>query len=245
MLLCSIRVCGSSCCCKSAVHSGFCYCMLIFPVLSRHHLGHCRLLFAQFYRRCFSMKNCRSLDGWDAGYASYVHSFPFFIPSPPISKSVVPKLKDWRLQLGSVIIALNGPKEETLGQIRDFQKLFLAPGFLAYTGVLIAISLGIVFYFAPRFVFSIYLFFVMCDECLKQVWKEEYDVVYLCVQHDWRAERQRYDWIRFGDRHDGDGRQPGMCLSVVLSCYCVCVGCFRRLMWLCAPCSSSIGLCIS
>ncbi|KAJ3556229.1 hypothetical protein NP233_g12025 [Leucocoprinus birnbaumii] len=53
--------------------------------------------------------------------------------------------------LGSTIIALNGPKEESIGQIREFQKLFLAPGFLAYTGTLFAISLSIIFYFAPRY----------------------------------------------------------------------------------------------
>ncbi|KAF8649136.1 hypothetical protein AX16_005999 [Volvariella volvacea WC 439] len=53
--------------------------------------------------------------------------------------------------LGSVIIALNGPKEASVGQIREFQKLFLAPGFLAWTGVLIAASLVIIFYFARRY----------------------------------------------------------------------------------------------
>ncbi len=43
-----------------------------------------------------------------------------------------------------------GPSEDLVGQIRDFQKLFLAPGFLAYIGVLITASLVIIFYFAPR-----------------------------------------------------------------------------------------------
>lgn len=53
--------------------------------------------------------------------------------------------------IGSVVIALNGPKEESVGQIREFQKLFLSPGFIAYISVLIAASLVIVFYFAPRY----------------------------------------------------------------------------------------------
>ncbi|KAF4621214.1 hypothetical protein D9613_000094 [Agrocybe pediades] len=53
--------------------------------------------------------------------------------------------------LGSVIIALNGPKEGTIGQIKEFQKLFLAPGFLAFISVLIVSSLVIVFYFAPKY----------------------------------------------------------------------------------------------
>ena len=47
-----------------------------------------------------------------------------------------------------------GPQEETIGQITAFQKLFLAPGFLAYIGVLFAISFSIIFYFGPRCVFS-------------------------------------------------------------------------------------------
>ncbi|KAJ3882666.1 magnesium transporter NIPA-domain-containing protein [Lentinula edodes] len=53
--------------------------------------------------------------------------------------------------IGSVIIALNGPSENSVGQIKDFQKLFLAPGFLSYASVLIATALAIIFYFAPRY----------------------------------------------------------------------------------------------
>ncbi|TFK24767.1 DUF803-domain-containing protein [Coprinopsis marcescibilis] len=53
--------------------------------------------------------------------------------------------------LGSVIIALNAPHGQTIGQIREFQKLFLAPGFLALISVLIVTSLVIVIYFAPRY----------------------------------------------------------------------------------------------
>jgi len=55
-----------------------------------------------------------------------------------------------RLQVGAVVIALNGPKEETVGQIEEFQKLFLAPGFLAFTGVVILASLCIIIFVAPR-----------------------------------------------------------------------------------------------
>ncbi|KAJ2932255.1 hypothetical protein H1R20_g4813, partial [Candolleomyces eurysporus] len=53
--------------------------------------------------------------------------------------------------LGSVIIALNGPHEQAVGQIREFQKLFLSPGFLAWGSVLIVASLVVIFYFAPRY----------------------------------------------------------------------------------------------
>ncbi|KAF7288715.1 DUF803-domain-containing protein [Mycena chlorophos] len=52
--------------------------------------------------------------------------------------------------LGSVIIALNGPSEATVGQITDFQKLFLSVGFLVYAGILITASLTIIFFAAPR-----------------------------------------------------------------------------------------------
>lgn len=43
-----------------------------------------------------------------------------------------------------------GPQEQTVSRIKDFEKLFLAPGFLAYISVLIIASLVIVFYFAPK-----------------------------------------------------------------------------------------------
>ncbi|KAK0505271.1 magnesium transporter NIPA-domain-containing protein [Armillaria luteobubalina] len=53
--------------------------------------------------------------------------------------------------LGSVVIALNGPQEALVGQITEFQKLFLSPGFLVYISVLIAASLVIIFFFAPKY----------------------------------------------------------------------------------------------
>ncbi|CAE6430143.1 unnamed protein product [Rhizoctonia solani] len=52
--------------------------------------------------------------------------------------------------VGSVIIALNGPKESTVGQIREFEKLFVSVGFLIYGGLVIAASIGIIFFVAPR-----------------------------------------------------------------------------------------------
>ncbi|CCO32365.1 Magnesium transporter NIPA2 AltName: Full=Non-imprinted in Prader-Willi/Angelman syndrome region protein 2 homolog [Rhizoctonia solani AG-1 IB] len=53
--------------------------------------------------------------------------------------------------VGSVIIALNGPKESTVGQIREFEKLFVSVGFLVYGGVIIAVSIGIIFFVAPKY----------------------------------------------------------------------------------------------
>ncbi|KAG2122830.1 magnesium transporter NIPA-domain-containing protein [Suillus cothurnatus] len=53
--------------------------------------------------------------------------------------------------IGSTIIALNGPQEQTPGEIEQFMKLFLAPGFLAYISALITIALSIIFYFGPKY----------------------------------------------------------------------------------------------
>lgn len=54
------------------------------------------------------------------------------------------------LKLGSTIIALNGPTEASVGQIRDFQKLFLAVGFVVFGSVMIVASIGIAVFVAPR-----------------------------------------------------------------------------------------------
>ena len=47
-----------------------------------------------------------------------------------------------------------GPQESTPSNISDFEKLFISPGFLAYTGVLVTIALSIIIYFGPRFEFT-------------------------------------------------------------------------------------------
>jgi hypothetical protein len=53
--------------------------------------------------------------------------------------------------LGSVIIAMNGPSEAAAPTIKEFQKLFLAPGFLAFGSVIIVVSLGLIFWAGPRY----------------------------------------------------------------------------------------------
>ncbi|THH28306.1 hypothetical protein EUX98_g5879 [Antrodiella citrinella] len=63
--------------------------------------------------------------------------------------------------IGSVIIALNGPQEPSVGQIREFEKLFLAPAFLVYGSVLIAAALVIIFYFAPKYGKEHMLWYIM------------------------------------------------------------------------------------
>lgn len=53
--------------------------------------------------------------------------------------------------VGSIIIALNGPQEQAVETINEFQKLFFAPGFLVFGSVLIIASLVIIFFFAPKY----------------------------------------------------------------------------------------------
>ncbi|KAG8945819.1 hypothetical protein FRC04_012266 [Tulasnella sp. 424] len=53
--------------------------------------------------------------------------------------------------VGSIIIALNGPQEQAVSTIKEFQHLFFAPGFLVFGSVLIIGSLVIIFFFAPKY----------------------------------------------------------------------------------------------
>jgi len=53
--------------------------------------------------------------------------------------------------LGAILIALNAPSEQSVSTIADFKHLFLAPGFLSYGAVVIAVALAIIFYFAPKY----------------------------------------------------------------------------------------------
>lgn len=53
--------------------------------------------------------------------------------------------------LGSIIIALNGPEEQSVTTIEAFKHLFLAPWFLAFGGVVIAAAVIIVIFIAPKY----------------------------------------------------------------------------------------------
>ncbi|KAJ7739423.1 magnesium transporter, partial [Mycena maculata] len=53
--------------------------------------------------------------------------------------------------LGATVIALNAPAEDTVGQILDFQKLFVSIIFLVYLGIVVVASLVIIFVLAPRY----------------------------------------------------------------------------------------------
>ncbi|GAA5988044.1 hypothetical protein JCM10908_002040 [Rhodotorula pacifica] len=53
--------------------------------------------------------------------------------------------------LGSVIIALNGPAEETSTTIQAFQKKFLSVGFLVWGSLCLVAAAGMVFFVAPKY----------------------------------------------------------------------------------------------
>ncbi|RXK40813.1 hypothetical protein M231_01872 [Tremella mesenterica] len=52
--------------------------------------------------------------------------------------------------IGATILALNAPEQQSVTTIEGFKHLFLSVGFLVWAGVLIATSLVLVFYAAPR-----------------------------------------------------------------------------------------------
>ncbi|KAI1793174.1 DUF803-domain-containing protein [Ganoderma leucocontextum] len=53
--------------------------------------------------------------------------------------------------LGASILALNGPEEQSVSTIEGFKHLFLAPWFLAYGGVVIAVAMFLAVWVAPRY----------------------------------------------------------------------------------------------
>lgn len=53
--------------------------------------------------------------------------------------------------LGSSILALNGPEEQSVNNIIAFRKLFVTPWFLPYAGVIIAIAVFLALWVAPRY----------------------------------------------------------------------------------------------
>ena len=63
--------------------------------------------------------------------------------------------------LGSTLIALNGPEEQSVTTIEEFKHLFLAPGFLSYGSVCIATSLGIILFVAPKYGHKSMLWYIL------------------------------------------------------------------------------------
>lgn len=54
-----------------------------------------------------------------------------------------------------------GPQEASVGQIVQFQHLFLSPLFVVYASLLILASMTIMFYFAPKSIFTPLLLLTM------------------------------------------------------------------------------------
>ncbi|KAA1089172.1 hypothetical protein PGT21_008989 [Puccinia graminis f. sp. tritici] len=52
--------------------------------------------------------------------------------------------------LGATIIAVNGPKDQAVSTIPEFEKLFLAPGFLVFASIIVVSALLLIFVAAPR-----------------------------------------------------------------------------------------------
>ena len=49
-----------------------------------------------------------------------------------------------------MIIALNGPQEQSASTIPDFQRLFLSLGFIIFGSFIILSALIVIFFFAPK-----------------------------------------------------------------------------------------------
>lgn len=64
-----------------------------------------------------------------------------------------------------------------MGQITEFEKLFLAPAFLSYAGVLIVAALVIIFYFAPKSVLRMFNALRLSNLSLK-IREEKHALVY-------------------------------------------------------------------
>ncbi|QUC19802.1 uncharacterized protein UV8b_04043 [Ustilaginoidea virens] len=64
--------------------------------------------------------------------------------------SMVGKVACFLCIIGSVVIALNGPKESSVADIQQMQRMFITPGFLSYAGVVLVGSAVTAFYVGPR-----------------------------------------------------------------------------------------------
>ncbi|KAF8329106.1 magnesium transporter NIPA-domain-containing protein [Cantharellus anzutake] len=62
--------------------------------------------------------------------------------------------------VGSIIVALNAPQEQSVNTITEFRHLFLAPGFLVFGSVIIVAALFIIFFVAPRYGRSSMLWYI-------------------------------------------------------------------------------------
>ena len=59
-------------------------------------------------------------------------------------------ISSFQCLIGASILALNGPQEQSVSTIEGFKHLFLAPWFLAYGGVVIAVAVLLAVWAAPK-----------------------------------------------------------------------------------------------
>lgn len=81
----------------------------------------------------------------------YLFRLDWLLPMFVTFSSFLPPLTSLPAIVGSVIIALNGPQEQAVSTISEFQKLFFSVGFLVFGSIIIIISLVIIFFFAPKY----------------------------------------------------------------------------------------------
>ena len=65
--------------------------------------------------------------------------------------SFVGKIGCFACIVGAAIIVINAPEQSSAANITDMQHFVIAPGFLAYTGVILATCVFIVLYLGPRY----------------------------------------------------------------------------------------------
>jgi len=53
--------------------------------------------------------------------------------------------------VGASVIVVNAPSQKAVSTIQEMQGFVISPGFLSYAGVLILISLGLIFWAGPRY----------------------------------------------------------------------------------------------
>lgn len=65
--------------------------------------------------------------------------------------SFVGKVGCFMCIIGSIVIVMNAPAQSSVGTIQEMERLFKAPGFLSYAGVIIAACAFIAFWVGPRY----------------------------------------------------------------------------------------------
>jgi magnesium transporter len=104
------------------------------------------------------LKERLNFFGW-LGCGLCIVSVSFLVPGSQLnqSNSWVPSLSlsmvSYSIAISSIVLIAfshKGPQEPTIGKITVFQKLFIAPGFLSFAGVLIVAAVVIVVFFAPK-----------------------------------------------------------------------------------------------